>query len=70
MFTISRTYLAGIPDGHFQLLAAAARTNAHRSQRLKAAVLILLAVCTFTAERASSQPLATNKDRFLGGSTS
>jgi endo-1,4-beta-xylanase len=69
MFTICRTYLAWIPDGHFQLPAAATRTNAHRSQQLKAAVLILLAVCTLSTERASSQPLASSKDRFLGGSS-
>ena len=69
LFTICRTYLAGIPDGHFQLPAAAARTNPLHSQQLKAAVLILFAVCTLTTERASSQPLASSKDRFLGGST-
>ena len=69
-FTTRRIYSAGNPNGYFQLLAAAPGTIHHRSQHLKAAVLILLAVCTLGAERASSQPLSSSKDRFLGCGTS
>lgn len=70
LYSSCRTSLAGITDGHFQLLADAARTRAHRSQQLKAAVLILAIACTLTTERASSQLLAGSKDRFLGAGTS
>jgi GH35 family endo-1,4-beta-xylanase len=67
--TICRTFLAGILDGHFQLLAPATRTNVSRSPQLKTAVLILLAVSLLTTDRVSSQPLSNSKDRFLGCST-
>jgi GH35 family endo-1,4-beta-xylanase len=68
-FAICRTYLAGILDIHFQLLAPATRTNARRSPQLKTAALILLAVSLLTTDRVSSQPLSNSKDRFLGCAT-
>jgi endo-1,4-beta-xylanase len=69
LLTICRTYLSGIPNGHFQLLAGATSTNVRRSLQLKTAVLILLAACTLATEQALSQQLASSKDRFLGCAT-
>jgi endo-1,4-beta-xylanase len=69
LIRIGRTFSPGIRDGRFQLFVASAQTHADRSRGLKTSVLILLAVFVLTHERAFSQPLSSNKDRFLGCST-
>ena len=59
-----------IRDDHFQPPITPTRTWSRGARRLTTVVLTFFAAFTLLSERASSQPLASSKDRFLGAGTS
>ncbi|MCX6145412.1 MAG: endo-1,4-beta-xylanase [Ignavibacteriales bacterium] len=70
LFRIWRINPPAIRDDHFQPLAGPTRTWSRDAWRLTTVVLTFFAAFTLLSERASSQPLASSKDRFLGAGTS
>lgn len=69
LFRIWRRNRSAIQDDYFQPLAGSTRTWSRDAQRLTTVVLIFFAAFTLLSERVSSQPLSSNKDKFLGCST-
>ncbi len=59
-----------IRDDYFQPPIVPTRTWSHYGRRLTTIVLIFLTAFTLLSERASSQPLSSNKEKFLGAGTS
>ena len=70
LLQICRFNPSEIRDTHFQPPAVRTRTRSRDARRLITAVLIFLVTFALLSERASSQPLASSKDRFLGAGTS
>ena len=66
LFTICRSHAPGIQHDYFQQLAASAKARSRCARQLRTVVLMLLAAIALQSERASSQPLATGKSKFLG----
>jgi hypothetical protein len=69
LFWICRFTPSALRDDYFQPPIAPPRIWSHYGRRLTTIVLILLTAFTLLSERASSQPLSSNKDKFLGCST-
>lgn len=70
LLTLCHTCCSWIHDGRFHPLAAVMRTRSRCARQITTVVLIFLAAFTLPLQRASSQPLASGKDKFLGCGTS